>query len=452
MKLKGSNLLLSALLVLALAALLAILPSWLGTAVSIDASGTDLERAQAEYVPQLESIDRDFSEPSAWGEREREDLQRALDNLQSRDRAVVGTFTVGDSVEFSKPSAIGASEKRKLQSHLMLREDGDLAEELEDLLQGLAAEHAPAFGARAVSRKGRAFQVLWTRCSEGTHDETLVSALGCVVDYSLSAEREQARRLGRLLFGLGVGVLCLLAVAVGVLVLFLRRARRDALLKTTFVSNVSHELRTPLTSLLSYAEMLSSGRCRTEEKKAKALGVILDEGRRLNRMILELLDFSRLERGTRRYETEDFDLAATVRETVERLGGRFAEHGITVEAPDAVAVASDRDTVRQVLENLLTNAAKYAAKDGPVEVSVKVRAGRVKLAVADRGPGLTRAQMKKAFAPFWRADNSTTRETNGYGIGLAVARGYARGLGGDLSVEARPGGGCTFTFEFPIRQ
>ena len=385
------------------------------------------------------------------------DFQSLMDDLQSIQRlteSILVSFALPDTngeLQFDDVDSLRGA--RKLAAREQLMENEAALAKLQDEIYGLTnrAQTVSSAGVQDLVLAGRPYQIVWRRVSSETTGLTGVEVCGFVVDYdSDDALAERVRR--DLMAPLGGGALLLLAVAVGVLFHFLRAARREALQKTTFVSNVSHELRTPLTSLLSYAEMLAAGRCRSEEKKAKALGVILDEGRRLNRMILELLDFSRLERGTRRYVMEDFDLAATVRETAERLAGRFEANGLGLALPETLTVRSDRDTVRQILENLLTNAAKYAAKDGPVDVFAKVRDTRVKLGVSDRGPGMTRSQMKHAFDVFWRADNSTTRETGGYGIGLAVARAYARGLGGELSVEARAGGGCTFTFEFPIKQ
>ena len=235
------------------------------------------------------------------------------------------------------------------------------------------------------------------------------------------------------------------------LVLHSRSAREEAERKTMFVSNVSHELKTPLTSILGYAEMLESGLCRNEEKRRRALKVIGEEGRRLNRMVTELLEFSRLERGTSQYHPTEFDASMVVEETVERLSPDFSEHGLHVHTCERVWIVADCDKVKEILENLLTNARKYAAADGPVEVSLERMPDCVRIHVCDRGPGMTENQRRHAFEPFWRADDAITKKTGGYGIGLPLARGYARGMGGDLTVTARAGGGCDFVLELPLK-
>jgi len=450
MKLRSPHILLLALLGLVLVAAMTLLPTWLGAYVAAHGSpARNAARAAQEFLPLLEDLDAHFGQEVDDESFEEEQFWNELLYMQGCNRPVLTVFKSGlHPLEFSGVGTIPLGDVRKRTARLSLQKDGDVDAGLRDFLDGLEEEDAPVQGVRPYPADAPAFQVVWRKACELTADRTAVRVFGFVVDYGQTDDL-LARALWRLVAALGIGVFCLLAVAVGVLVHLLRQSRRAALQKTTFVSNVSHELRTPLTSLLSYAEMLQTGRCRTEEKRQKAVGVILDEGRRLNRMILELLEFSRLERGTRRYRTGAFDLAETVRKTAERLSGRFAAHGLALDLPAACPVRSDEDTVRQVLENLLTNAAKYAAQDGPVVVSVTARDGRVRVAVADRGPGLSRWQMKQAFRPFWRADDSVTKETGGYGIGLSVARAHARGLGGDLTVAARPGGGCEFTFEIP---
>lgn len=230
-----------------------------------------------------------------------------------------------------------------------------------------------------------------------------------------------------------------------------RAAWEESERKTLFVSNVSHELKTPLTSILGYAEMLESGLCRSEEKRRRALKVIGEEGRRLNRMVTELLEFSRLERGTSQYHPTEFDVSMVVEETVERLSSGFAEHGLHVRKSEGVWIVADCDKVKEILENLLMNARKYAAADGPVELSLERMSDCIRIHVCDRGLGMTENQRRHAFEPFWRADDAITKKTGGYGIGLPLARGYARGMGGDLTVSARAGGGCDFVLELPLK-
>ncbi len=245
--------------------------------------------------------------------------------------------------------------------------------------------------------------------------------------------------------------LCFSLLAGGAsLVRTVRKSRKEALQQTTFVSNVSHELKTPLTSIITRAEMLAEGRYKTDEKRNKALEIIAEEGRRMERMVTDLLDFSRLEHNRRKYNTSTFYLDEVVRHTSELMKNLFSENGLKVTVQSRCEVCADEDAVKEILENLLSNAAKYASSFGEVEVELtKNESGFYLIHVADRGKGLTKEQMKYVFDPFWRADSSTTKETGGYGIGLSIARRLARGMGGDVTVSPRSGGGLTFTLSLP---
>ena len=248
----------------------------------------------------------------------------------------------------------------------------------------------------------------------------------------------------------GVGIL-LLAGGVSLAVAVLR-ARGEMERRNTFVSNAAHEVKTPLASILLRAERLVDGSYATEERRAKAAGVILEQGRELCRRIERLRDFDRLERGMRTYERRTFDLGEAVRETARLLAERFEKHGLDLADVASVRLVGDRDSVTEIVENLLTNAAKYAAYAGPVSVRVARAAdGSVaEVCVADCGPGLPAAQLRHVFDRDWRAPNDLAKSVGGWGVGLAFARDLARDMGGELSVAARPEGGCAFTLVLPL--
>ena len=246
----------------------------------------------------------------------------------------------------------------------------------------------------------------------------------------------------------GVGIL-LLAGGVSLAVAVLR-ARAEMERRNTFVSNAAHEVKTPLASILLRAERLADGAYATEERRAKAAGVILEQGRELRRRIERLRDFDRLERGMRTYERRAFDLGEAVRATARPLEERFEQHGLDLADVASVQLVGDRDSVVEIVENLLTNAAKYAAQAGRVSVRVARAAdGRAEVCVSDSGPGLPSAQLRRVFDRDWRAPNDLANSVGGWGVGLAFARDLARDMGGELAVEGRPGGGCAFTLVLP---
>ena len=255
------------------------------------------------------------------------------------------------------------------------------------------------------------------------------------------AVRTRAIRL--LAFGVCLLALlvCTLLTGGALLVRGLRRERRDARRKTDFIDNVSHELKTPLAGIRLNAELLAENRLADDAKRKSAVKAILMESDRLARMVDELLDFSRLEKGTRRYNLETFDLAEFAAQDAVIQAMTAISHGrarITVKGAQAL-VTADKDALRQISTNLVTNAVKYS--DGDIEIEVEGPETRF----MDRGPGVPDGDEERIFERFYRVDNSLTRTTGGSGIGLCIARFLARGMGGDLTYSHRPGGGSVFT-------
>ena len=253
-----------------------------------------------------------------------------------------------------------------------------------------------------------------------------------------------------MLYWVGVCFVALVLLVAGVgtwlLVRAAHRARQESLTKTNFVSLVSHELNTPLTAIIPYADMLRKGRLASEEDRQEAYGVIADESVRLKGLVAELLDFSRLERRTKKYAMTDFDATELVRAVARLMRGRFLDNAPSVSAEGPLPVHADVDAVKAILINLLDNAAKYAP-GAPVEVVAEKGGAGVRVEVRDRGPGLSPEGLCNVFERFWRADDSATASVGGFGLGLTIARSYARDMGGDLTVAARAGGGTVFTLE-----
>jgi signal transduction histidine kinase len=251
---------------------------------------------------------------------------------------------------------------------------------------------------------------------------------------------------------IGAGSLLVLCVA-WISVIFLRlakaasEAQKESMEKTTFVDNVSHELKTPLTSIMLYTEMLQSGQMKSKEAMDKSLDVISSECSRLLRMVENLLDFTRLEKKRRKFKVEKIEVVRFVADTIDLVRDRFQDNGITFDARGEVFALGEYDAVRQILLNVLDNAAKYASAYGTVDVAVFKDDDKVILSIKDRGPGISRESLKNVFKRFWREDDSTTSEISGNGLGLSIALHLAKGMGGDLRVLSEEGRGCIFTLE-----
>lgn len=239
-----------------------------------------------------------------------------------------------------------------------------------------------------------------------------------------------------------------LALVLGgvLLVLEITRERRESMLKTSFVSNVSHELKTPLTAVRLSAEMLREGRVK-EEAQARYLEVIVRESERLTRLVDNVLDFGRLERGRRKFNLEARDVNELL-SVAEAQRPRVEAAGLTLmvrSAPMPVMRTFDLDAVGQVLVNLIDNAVKYAASGKTVEVAVSERG---EITVADRGPGIAAKHRSRIFERFYRCDDSITAKSSGSGLGLSIASRLMAGMGGELVFAPRAGGGAVFTIKF----
>lgn len=257
---------------------------------------------------------------------------------------------------------------------------------------------------------------------------------------------------------LTVGLLVtLLTLAIGVgswlIAADLRRQLTLARQKTDFVSNVSHELKTPLTSIRMFAELLAEDRVAEPTKQKQFLGIIGAESARLTRLINNVLDFARLERGEKTWQFSALDLRDVVREAVEACRPQLEAVGITLscEHPtEPVPVSGDRDALAQVVVNLLSNVEKYAANGHEAAVRLVQERDGFALEVLDRGPGVPAGCEGKIFEQFFRAHDSLASGIQGSGLGLTLARQIARAHGGDVTYSRREGGGSVFTLRLPL--
>ncbi len=237
--------------------------------------------------------------------------------------------------------------------------------------------------------------------------------------------------------------------------LVLRTLRREMALagqKTDFVTNVSHELKTPLTSIRMFAEMLKEGRQPDPRRRGEYLDLMVSESDRLTRLINNVLDFSKLEKGQKQYTLKLLELNRLARGLVQDQRLRLEAGGFKIAfrpSAEPVFVRADEEALLQAALNLLSNAEKYSADSREVEVEVASQGGQACLRVKDRGVGVSPAQARKLFQEFYRADTSLTACTKGTGLGLSIARRLLRDQGGDVTYAPRPGGGSVFEIRLP---
>jgi signal transduction histidine kinase len=276
--------------------------------------------------------------------------------------------------------------------------------------------------------------------------------------YLLNPEQiNHSARAARLTIGFLIGFL-LLAITIGgwLIVADLNRELTLARQKTDFVSNVSHELKTPLTSIRMFSEMLAEGRVRDESKQRTYLHVIAAEAARLTRLINNVLDFARMERGEKKYHLERCDVSSLVRDTVETYRPHLEAEGFHLNSDVAgipLITKGDRDALAQIVVNLLSNAEKYSADRKEIAVQAKRRDGNtpmIEVRVMDRGSGVPKDCEEKIFEQFFRVEDSLNSGIQGSGLGLTLARQIARAHGGDVRYETREGGGSCFLLTVPL--
>jgi two-component system sensor histidine kinase KdpD len=210
-------------------------------------------------------------------------------------------------------------------------------------------------------------------------------------------------------------------------------------------------LRTPLASIIASAGSLRQQDVAwTEDERRDFAQAIEDEARRLNRLVGNLLDLSRIEGGSLRPERAWYDLGALIDDVLGRLRPVTAAHEVTARVPDDLPpVLLDYTQIDQVLSNLVENAAKHTPPGTRIDVVADAVDGEVRVAVEDHGPGLPPGGPRDLFEPFYRGERPGPRP-KGMGLGLAVARGLVEAHSGRIWAEERPAGGARFVFSLPL--
>lgn len=217
--------------------------------------------------------------------------------------------------------------------------------------------------------------------------------------------------------------------------------------KDEFIALASHELKTPLTSIKGFLQVLDRADREPTDKLfiTKALGQV----EKLNALVSDLLDVSRIEGGQLRFDKVEFDLKEAVNDIIETLNYTHKTHRILVSQPeDRLVVEADRQRIEQVLVNLLTNAIKYSPKADQVWVELEHSPDTVTVRVRDKGIGLTPEQQKNVFTRFYRAEG--TSGIAGLGLGLYLTKEIIDRHGGRISVTSTPGSGSEFSFSLPF--
>jgi len=314
----------------------------------------------------------------------------------------------------------------------------------EDELLGQIAESA-----RRLLRRGMGYDISKTERADAAFAAILQFDFGEIV-LNLTEQQPgyiqaQVLRIRNWFFGILAVVWVSVLLAMAALWKNMHQQVQLSRKKDDFISAVSHELRTPLTSIRMYTEMLEKDWVKTDDKRREYYTTMRTESERLSRLIENVLDFSRIQRGKKKYQFTLGDVNACIAEVAEMMRPFVERAGFTLirEFGAIEPFMFDRDAVTQIVINLVDNALKYAkgAEDKRIFLRTRPSKEMVLIEVEDRGPGVPRSRQKKIFDAFYRCEDESTRQSTGTGLGLALVKRFAEAHAGFVEiVNAKPTG------------
>lgn len=229
--------------------------------------------------------------------------------------------------------------------------------------------------------------------------------------------------------------------------------RRLEKVRSEFVANASHELRTPVTALQGFSETLLDGAMDDPEMLRKFLGIIHKESVRLDRLINDILQLSKLEQKAAPLKSEVFDLRELIQENSDLVISRARDKQLrwVIDGAQRLSYKGDKQRLGQIISNLMTNAINYTDEGGTVTTSLSQDAEGIHIAIKDTGIGIPEKDLERIFERFYRVDKARSSNTGGTGLGLSIVKNLAHSMGASISVDSHLGKGSTFTIHLPIR-
>lgn len=232
--------------------------------------------------------------------------------------------------------------------------------------------------------------------------------------------------------------------------------RRLEKMRSEFVANVSHELKTPITSVKGFAETLLSGDVSDKETSDQFLRIIYDESERLNRLITDLLELSKIEKQAMPLQITDVNVNEIINNSTQTISKFARDKNITLHLPDdsaePVHVEADKDRLGQIVLNLVANAVNYTSDNGEIFINVEEHTSKIVIWVRDTGMGIPEESLDRLFERFYRVDQARSRHSGGTGLGLAIVKHLVESHDGKIFVKSVEGVGSTFTVELPKTQ
>ncbi len=233
-----------------------------------------------------------------------------------------------------------------------------------------------------------------------------------------------------------------------------RELKKMDKLKSEFMNIGAHELKTPLIPIVGYLDMMKDGKNLNDSQKTQ-IKTCLRNAKRLQLLVNDILDMSKLEAGSMKFEMGKVDILSVIKNSVTDMKEEAKKQGMELksELPDSLPeITADEYRITQVLTNLINNAIKYNRPKGSITVSASRGDGKIKVSVSDTGIGISKKDMKKLFTKFFQADTSARRKHGGTGLGLAICRSIVRHHGGKIWTESKLGKGSRFIFTLPIKK
>ena len=234
----------------------------------------------------------------------------------------------------------------------------------------------------------------------------------------------------------------------------LERLEKLFLSQRRFVADVSHELRTPLTSVRSITEILYNNPDIDTAQQKDFLGIIIKESERLTRLIVQVLDFQKMESGGTEWEISRIDFREVIKDAILATSRLIQDKKVKIESslPDSFPlIDGDKDRLIQVMVNLISNSIKFCDSDrGVISVVLKAKSGHLKVDVKDNGIGISRKDQKIIFQEFQQVKDTTTGRPPGSGLGLSITKRIIDFHKGKIRVKSKPNKGSIFSFELPL--
>ncbi|MCM3599267.1 cell wall metabolism sensor histidine kinase WalK [Robertmurraya korlensis] len=250
----------------------------------------------------------------------------------------------------------------------------------------------------------------------------------------------------------GVPIIGLNDVWKGILLVFhdITEIKKLEQMRKDFVANVSHELKTPITSIKGFSETLLDGAMEDKQTLEAFLTIILKESDRLQTLIQDLLDLSKMEKQGFQLSIQKINIVDVLNEVLPILAGKALEKKIDLQfeaEEEVIFVEGDVYRLKQVFINLITNAISYTPEEGSVKVEVRERTSKIRIKVIDTGIGIERKEIPRIFERFYRVDRARSRNSGGTGLGLAIVKHLIEAHRGNIRVESKVGRGTTFIIE-----